>query len=166
MPFSVHAQQESSQTTVERELRMLGDRTAEVIRLLEELVAQRAEDQRLRRIQVAVLALQLRSTAITSIEERIRTLEDRAASANQRVAQLEAEIERIDKRMMDASMRKAEGRKRLEDSKSQAETQLEIATQRAWSYESQILDLQNDLNDKQQNMEALEGIVMEWLGDL
>jgi len=165
LPFSASAQQQPAQTSVERELRSLGNRTGEIVRLLEELVAQRAEDQRLRRLQVAVLALQLRSTGISSIEERIRNLEDRVATAKEQVSQIEAELERLTQRALDDSI-KPEGRRRLEASRGQMESQLELANQRAWNYERQILDLQNDLNSKRGNVEALEEIVMEGLSSL
>ena len=165
VPFTVTAQQQSSQTTVERELRSLGIRTGEVVKLLEELVAQRAEDQRLRRLQVAVLALQLRSTAISDIEGRIRTLEDQAMAANDRATQFQAEIERLDERALDDSIKEGV-RRRLENAKAQVEAQIETATHRAWTLEKKILDLQNDLSEKRRNVEALEEIVMQGLSDL
>lgn len=165
VPLTVTAQQQSSQTSVEQELRSLGLRTGEIVKLLEELVAQQAEDQGLKRLQVAVLALQLRSTAIAGIEERIRTLEDRAMDANENAARLEAEIERINERALDDSVKEG-ARNRLENSKKQIEGQLEIVSQRAWTYERQILDLQNELAGKRRNVEALEEIVTEWLNNL
>ena len=165
IPITLTAQQQPAQTTVERELRSLENRTGEIVKLLEELVVQRAEDQRLKRLQVAVLALQLRSTAIAGIEGRIRTLEDRAMDANENSARLEAEIERINERALDDSVKEG-ARNRLENSRKQIESQLEIVSQRAWTYERQILDLQNELAGKRRNLEALEGIVTEWLNNL
>jgi hypothetical protein len=164
-PITLAAQQQPTQATVESELRSLGDRTGEIVRLLKEIVAQNAEDQRLKKLQVAVLALQLRTTVITAVEDRIRTLEDRAAEANERVAQLEIEIERINQRALDDSIKEGP-RLRLQNSKKQVESQLEIASQRAWSYERQVLDLQNELTEKRRDVEALEEIVMEGLKNL
>ncbi len=165
MPTTVTAQQQSSQTTVEQELHSIGLRTGKVVKLLEELVAQRAEEQRLKRLQIAVLVLQLRSTVIAGIEDRIRTLGDRAEAEQARATQLEAEIQRVNERALDDSI-KGPMRKRLENSKNQLEDQLEIATQRAWSFEKQILNLQNELSEKRRNVEALEEIVMEGLNNL
>jgi hypothetical protein len=165
VPITLTAQQQSSQPTIERELRSLENRTGEIVSLLRELVAQSAEDQRLKRLQVAVLALQLRSTVISGIEERIRTLQDRAAEANENAARLEAEIERINQRALDDSIKEGP-RQRLQNSKKQVEMQLEIISQRAWTYEKQILDLQNELNEKKRNVEDLEEIVMEGLNNL
>ena len=164
-PLTVTAQQKSSPTSVEKDLRSLRLRTGEIVKLLEELVAQQAEDQRLKRLQVAVLALQLRSTVISGFEERIRTLEDRAAEANERAAQLEAELQRINERALDESIKEGP-RLRLQNSMTQIESQLELAKQRAWNYEKKILDLQNELNGKKRNVEALEEIVMEGLNNL
>ena len=164
-PCALTAQQQSSQTTVERELRSLEHRTGEIVRLLQELVTQRAEDQRLKRLQVAVLVLQLRSTVINDIENRIRDLEDRTASENQKVAQIEAEIQRLDQRAQDDSIKEG-ARQRLENSRNQMADQLEMASQRAWSLEKQILDLQNELTEKRRNVKSLEEIVMEGLNNL
>ncbi len=165
IPITLAAQQQSSQTTVEQELRSLENRTGEIVRLLQELVAQRAEDQRLKKLQIAVLALQLRSTVISGIENRIRTLEDRVAAEQMTVSQLEAEIRRIEDRALDDSV-KEPARRRLENSKKQMEGQLEISSQRVWSIEKQILDLQNDLAEKKRDVEELEEIVMEGLSNL
>ena len=165
VPFTVTAQQQPSQSTIDRELRSLDQRTGEIVKLLQEHVVQRAEDQRLKKLQIAVLALQLRSTAISDIEGRIRTLSDRATAANERTVQLEAEIERINERALDDSIKEG-ARERLENQKNQIESQIEIASQRAWSLEKEILDLQNELIEKRRNVEALEEIVMQGLSDL
>jgi len=151
--------------TVEEELHALSLHSGETVKLLRRLVSQRAEEQRLKRLQVAVLALQLRSNAIGDVESRIRTLEDRATEVRNATAQLEAESKRIDDLAQDDRLAE-EGRTQLQATKTQIETQIELAARRLWSLESQIVDLQNELAAMRRDVDALEEIVAEGLGDL
>jgi len=161
----VAAQQQPSAATVEDELRLLRDRTGEVVDLLRELVAQREADHQLRRLQVAVLALQLRSSAITDIEARIRTLEDRAASADEDLTRLNAEMDRI-RDVAGSDSTPAAEREHLASMEAMLESQVDMVKQRIWSLERQIIDLQNELIAKRRDADALEELVMEGLGDL
>jgi hypothetical protein len=157
------AQQPTAARTTEQELHTLATRSGEVVELLKQLVSQRDEDLQLRRLQVAILALQLRSSAISDIEARIRLLEDRAATANEELAQLDAESDRIDTIAAEESIPKEE-RSRIV-SKSMLEAQIEVVKQRVWLIESQIVDLQNELAAKRRDVDVLEETVMDGLGD-
>lgn len=159
------AAQQAAPGTIEEELHALRLQSGETVNLLRELVSQRAGELQLKRLQVAVLALQLRSTAIGDIEARIRTLEDRAASANEELTQLEAESERIDTIADSESTPQAE-RQRLSSMKTMFESQIDMIKERIWLVESQIVDLQNELAAKRRDVDALEEIVMEGLGEL
>jgi chromosome segregation ATPase len=164
VPQPVSAQQ-TIPGTVEQELHALGLHTGETVKLLRQLVSQRAEEQKLKRLQVAVLALQLRSNTIGDIEGRIRTLEDRATEVRDLTAQFEAESERIEEMAQNGAITD-EGRTQLQSSRTQIQTQIDLAVQRLWSLESQILDLRNELAAKRRDVDALEEIVMDGLGDL
>jgi chromosome segregation ATPase len=164
LPQLVAAQQVAP-GTVEEELHALGLHTGETVRLLRQLVAKRAVDQKLKRLQVAVLALQLRSNTIGEIDRRIRTLEDRATEVRDLTANFEAESRRIEEMAQNDSITD-ENRAQLQSSRTQIETQIDLAAQRLWSLESQIFDLQNELASKRRDVDALEEIVMEGLGDL
>lgn len=159
------AQQESGPSPVEDELRNLGTHVADIVNLLEDLVAQRSEDLQLRRLQVSVLALQLRSSSISDIEGRIRTLDDRATSANEELAQLDAERERIRETAELETLPEAE-REHLASMETMFEAQVDMIKQRIWQTERQIVDLQNDLAEKRRDVDILEEIVMEGLGEL
>ncbi len=158
------AQQPTAARTTEQELHTLATRSGEVVELLKQLVSQRDEDLQLRRLQVAILALQLRSSAISDIEARIRLLEDRAATANEELAQLDAESDRIDTIAAEESIPKEE-RSRIVSTKSMLEAQIEVVKQRVWLIESQIVDLQNELAAKRRDVDVLEETVMDGLGD-
>jgi chromosome segregation ATPase len=162
---TAEAQQSSNLSPVEHELQILGTQTGEIVELLKELVFQRTEEQKLKRLQVAVLALQLRSTAIGEIEARIRLLEDRAAAANEELAQLDAESQRIDTIAGSESTPEAE-REHLSSMKTMFESQIDMIKERIWLIESQIVDLQNELASKRRDVDVLEEIVMEGLSDL
>jgi predicted nucleic acid-binding Zn-ribbon protein len=157
--------QQASPGTVEEELHSLAMQTGETVKLLRQLVTQNAADQQLKRLQVAIIALQLRSVAIGEIEARIQTLEDRAASANEELAQLEAESERVGTLADRESIPEGE-RDHLSSMKTMLESQIEMIKERIWLIESKIVDLQNDLAAKRRDVDALEEIVMEGLGDL
>ena len=159
------AAQQTAPGTVEEELHALRLHTGQTVNLLRELITQGAEDQKLKRLQVAVLALQLRSTAIGEIEARIRTLEDRAAAANEELAQLDAERERVDVIAERDSTPDAE-REHLSAMKTMFESQIDMIKERVWLIKSQIVDLQNELAAKRRDVDALEEIVMEGLSDL
>lgn len=165
LPCPGAAQQLSSPPSVEDELRTLGTHVGDVVNLLEELVAQRSEDLQLRRLQVAVLALQLRSSAISDIEARIRTLEDRATSANEELTQLDAERERIQGTAELETISEAE-REHLASMETMFEAQVDMIKQRIWQIERQIVDLQNDLTEKRRDVDILEEVVIEGLGEL
>jgi hypothetical protein len=159
------AAQPTSPGTVEEELHALRLQSGETVNLLEQLVSRRAEELQLKRLQVAVLALQLRATAVGEIEARIRTLEDRAASANEELTQLEAESERIDT-IADSESTPQTEREHLSSMKTMFESQIDMIKERIWLVESQIVDLQNELAAKRRDVDALEEIVMEGLSDL
>ena len=163
-PWAATAQEHISAPSVQEELRALGVQAGEAVVLLKQLVARRGDELRLKRLQVAVLALQLRSTSIGEIEARIRTLEDRAATAREEAAQLEAEIERIDTVAGSDTTTDPE-REHLATMRTRFEVQIDMVEQRVWSIERQILDLQNELIDKRRDVEALEEIVMEGLDE-
>ena len=164
LPQTTAAQQQTAQATVEQELHTLGLRTSEAVELLRELVYQRAEEQKLKRLQVAVLALQLRSTAISDIEERIRTLEDRVVTASEELAQLDAELERINSVFGLEKTPQAQ-RERLASSRTKLESRIDVIKNRIWTYERQILDVQNELSTKRRDVSALEEVVMEGLSE-
>jgi len=159
------AAQQTIPGTVEEELHALRLHSGEAVNLLRKLVSQRAEEHRLKRLQVAVLALQLRSTAIGEIEARIRTLDDRAASANEELTQIEAESERLDT-IADRESTPQIEREHLSSMKTMFESQIDMIKERIWLIESQIVDLQNELAAKRRDVDALEEIVMEGLGEL
>lgn len=159
------AAQQTVPGTVEEELHALRLQSGETVNLLRELISQRAEDQKLKRLQVAVLALQLRSVAIGEIEARIRTLEDRAAAANEELAQLDAERERVNAITDGDSTPEAE-REHLAAMQTMFESQIDMIKDRIWLLESQIVDLQNELAAKRRDVDALEEIVMDGLSDL
>jgi hypothetical protein len=164
LSLPVEAQQ-SALGTVEEELYAIRLQSGETVSLLRELVSRRAEELQLKRLQVAVLALQLRSTTIGEIEARIRTLEDRAASANEELAQLDAESERVDTMADRDSIPQVE-REHLSSLKTMLESQIEMIKERIWLIDSQMVDLQNELAAKRRDVDTLEEIVMEGLGEL
>ncbi|MCG6947374.1 MAG: hypothetical protein LJE93_00450 [Acidobacteria bacterium] len=151
--------------TVEQELHALGLRSGEVVILLRKLVSQREQEQQLQRLQVAVLALQLRSDAIGEIEARIRTLGDRVAAAKEELAQLEAEKESVEAIANRESTPDAE-REHLSSMQTMFEAQIDMIEERIWLVERQIVDLENELAAKRRDVNALEEIVMEGLGEL
>jgi hypothetical protein len=162
---SISAQQPAAQGTTAQEIESLATRTGEVVELLRLLVAQRDEDLQLKRLQVAILALQLRSSTIGDIQDRILTLEDRTATAKEELTSLDAEIQRLETVMAGREEMPELQRQRLQASRNLIETQIDVINQRIWTYERQILDLQNDLTGKRRNVDALEEIVMEGLSE-
>lgn len=165
VPLTAQAQQSANTSSVEHELQTIGAHSSEIVDLLRELVSRRNEELKLKRLQVAVLALQLRATAIGEIEARIRTLEDRAATANEELARLVAEKEHIDTIASRESTAEAE-RENFSSMQKMFESQVDMIKERIWLIESQIVDLQNELAAKRRDEDALEEIVMEGLGDL
>jgi len=163
-PGAATAQDPPFETAVQQELHALGVRAGEAIALLDELVAQREDELSLRRLQVAVLALQLRSTSISEIESRIRTLEDRLTTAKEEAAQMEAEKERFDTLAGSDTTPESE-REQLISMTARFEAQIDLVNRRVWSIERQVLDLQNELIDKRRDVDALEEIVMEGLNE-
>ncbi len=95
-PPITQAQQVNPVNDPANELRVLGERAGQVVTLLEQLLEQRSTKIGLRRLQVAVLALQLRSNSIGDIETRVQTLQDRAGEAREYSTQLESELQRLD----------------------------------------------------------------------
>lgn len=159
------AQEGATAPDLESEIHAVGNRTDSVLALLERLVAQGDDKLRLRKLQVAILALQLQSTSIGEIESRIRTLEDRRSSANEESVQITAEIERLETLATSDTTPESE-REQLTSTKPMLEAQLDLVKRRVWSLEGQILDLQNELAEKRRDADALEDIVMEGLSDL
>jgi len=165
VPGAAIAQDPLTAPGVQEELHALGSQVGEAVVLLKQLVAQRGDELRLKRLQVAVLALQLRSTSIGEIEARIRTLEDRLAAAKEEAAQIEAEIEHLETLAGNDTMPEPE-REQLTSMTPRLEAQIDMVNNRVWSIERQILDLQNELIDKRRDVDALEEIVMEGLNGI
>lgn len=163
-PAAVTAQEPEPTRDLARELHVIGERSDQAVALLRQLVDQRATEIELRRLQVAVLALQLRSTAIADIEARVQTLQDRAGEAKEYKTQLESEIERIDD-LLAAETTQEQERPNLESSRNMVVRQIDLAQERVWSLERLVLDLENELAAKRRDVEALEEIVMESLSD-
>ena len=156
------AQNVPSTESVARELQVISERAGRAVTLLEELVGQRSEELGLRRLQVAVLVLQLRSNAIGEIEARIQTLQDRVTEAGEYSTQIESEIEHIND-VLTADTTSDEEKTQLESSRNQLDRQIELTQQRVWSLERQILDLENEIAAKRRDVDSLEEIVMEGL---
>ena len=156
--------QDAAPTEIGSELRGINEQTSRAVALLEQLLGHRSEELELRRLQVAVLALQLRSGAIGDIQERIQTLQDRASEAREFSSHLDSEQQRIDD-MMASDTITDEERTQLESSRDQVSRQIELSQQRLWTLEKQILDLENDLAAKRRDVDELEDIVMKGLSE-
>ncbi len=163
-PPMTHAQQVNPVNDPGNELRVLGEQAGQVVRLLEQLLEQRSTEIELRRLQVAVLTLQLRSNSIGDIEARVQTLQDRAGEAREYSTQLESELQRLDD-VLAAEATQEQERANLESSREMVVRQIDLAQQRTWSLERLALDLENELAAKRRDVEALEEIVMEGLSD-
>ena len=161
-PATHFAQELDPAHELSRELHLIGERTGQAVSLLQKLLDQRSTEIELRRIQVAVLALQLRSNAIAEIEARVQTLQDRAAEAREYATQLDSEIKRIDDLLAAETTQEPE-RASLESSRDMVVRQIDLAQQRTWALERQVLDLENELAAKRRDVEALEEIVMDGL---
>ncbi len=164
MVSSSMAQEPPSDTTIQRELAELRIRADEGLTLMKELISQKQEENRLKKLQVAVLALQLRSSSIGDIQKRIRTLEDRLAETKEVSAQMLAETNRIEEMISADSTADAE-RNDLRATKKQLDTQVELVNERIWELERQIIDLQNELSAKRREIDSLEATVIEGLSN-
>jgi len=157
------AQQMQSKTTVQGELAELRIKADEGLTLVRELISLKREENKLKRLQVAVVALQLRSGSITDIEKRIQTLEDRLTQTKEMSAQMQAEGLRLEE-MIGANGTTDSERDEHRTTKKRFDTQIELVTERIWELERKIIDLQNELSAKRREIDSLESIVVEGLG--
>ena len=159
---TICAQETVTMSQIGGELENLSGHSKRAVALLEQLVSQKSDELDLRRLEVAVQALQLRSGAINDLVDRILILRDRVAGFEQSSSHLESEVDRLEDAMTGDDLRDGQ-RAQLQSSRNQVERQIEISQGRIYDLERQILDHENDLAAKRRDIDALEEIVMEGL---
>lgn len=164
VPLCVQAQDPPTATSLEQEFRVLNQRAGEVIELMRQMMHQQAEEYALRRLEIAIQAVELRSQAMRVLESRIQELEDRNTQSAETVAAMKAESTRIQD-IMDDSETPEDELTNLGDIKSRIDTQTELEKSKLWNLESSILDLQNELADRQRDLDSLEEFVVSGLNE-
>jgi hypothetical protein len=155
------AQEES----VAAELQLLNRRTDEAMALLRALIEDREEELKLRKLEVAVLALQLRSTALEDLEAERRRLQERKASSDEELGRMKGEFEGIEGLLESEEISDRE-KANLQHTWSRVESEVKLIEDRIWQLDRSIVDLENEIVRKRRDVDHLEEIVTNGLSDL
>ncbi|MCP4659212.1 MAG: YbhB/YbcL family Raf kinase inhibitor-like protein [bacterium] len=148
----------ASETTLAQELTKLNQTMREITELMRTYIARQEVDMIMKRIE-------LHRRYLTPLEEELRrakstqeNVEEELERMSVIIAEMEEELERDDSDGLDP----ADGR--AQQAVDRMELHLKLQKDRRWTLEQRIIELENDLTGRRQEMEALEEIADEQLG--
>jgi chromosome segregation ATPase len=155
------AQEESAAA----ELQLLNRHTEEVMALLRTLIEDRGEELKLRKLEVAVLALQLRSGALDDLEAQRRRLQERKTSSEEELGRMRQELEGIEGLIEAEEITDGE-RSQLQGAWKRVDSEVKLIEDRVWQLDRSVVDLENDIERKRRDVDHLEELVANGLSDL
>jgi DNA repair exonuclease SbcCD ATPase subunit len=149
------------------ELASLDRSVRELVALLHDYLDGRDEELELRRIEVAIAALDLRSRSIDRLESDLQNALQRRDNIDQRKARMERQVAEFSERLLDVDQTsKPDEHANLLRAKANLEAELERLTDETWRLDQRAIDIENRILDKRRAIEHLEDMVDEALGDL
>lgn len=155
----------AQEETVAAELQLLNRHTEEVMVLLRALIEDRGEELKLRKLEIAVLALQLRSGALDDLETQRRRLQERRTSSEEELGRMRQELEGIEGLIQAEEITDGE-RSQLQGTWKRVDSEVKLIEDRVWQLDRSIVDLENDIARKRRDVDHLEELVANGLSDL
>lgn len=143
----------SQESGVEKKLSQIDASLKEIVRVLSRLDQRQEADLILRRMD-------LESRKVETLESTLRNRRNEQDGLSQEVERFQAEMERIREQIfaLDSlgSPEAAEEMAQQQDTLDQYEMMLEMTTERLWSLDQQIQELENELSGPRAQLRALE----------
>lgn len=139
----------------------------ELVEILRLHLTQLDQDIELRRIEVAIAALDLRSKAILQMEGRLHGLRGERDNAEQRQLRIQQQTAELDERLRETNQT-TDGQSHLNLGRAleRLQAERELIENTIWELDRQILDLQNQIGQERRSLDHLEEMVDEALGSL
>ncbi len=154
------------ETTIQAELQQLTQRTDEVIVLLRALLQGREAEQGLRRLEVAIAALQLKTGTLANLESRLQQLRAEKAAAEERLVRVrDEELAHIDG-MLQSEKIPDDERSQVALYRAQKVAEIERLESKIWSFDQSIIDLENSITRQRRDIDHLAAIVADGLDSL
>lgn len=149
------------------ELAAINRSILEIVEILRVHLTQRDQDLELRRIEVAIAALDLRSRGILLLEDRMHRLQDERDNAEQRRSRLQQQIAEFEERLRTTDQN-TDGQTHLNLSRAldRITAESELIESTLWDLDRQILDFQNQIGQERDSLQHLEEMVDEALETL
>ncbi len=142
----------------------LGRSMRELVELLRSWLQRTDEDLELRRLEVAIAALDIRSRAISRLETELQSIRDRRDGADQRRERMQRQIEELEDRLLEADPTGEPAiAANLRQAKARTEAEAERLDEEIWRLDQRILDLENAIVEKVRAIQHLEELVDEAL---
>ena len=163
---SAGAQSPTSDAT-EGDLADISRSIRQLVELLDDHLAQRERDFELRRVEVAIAALDLRSRAMLQMQDRLQRIQDERDTAEGRRSLLEQQVAEFEERVRTTDQT-TDGQTHLNLSRAieRLTAESELIENTIWELERQALDLQNQIARERDSLRHLEEIVDEALDSL
>lgn len=144
------AQEPRPAPTVEEQLARLNSTLARIAELLERQVEGQSLDLALKRVQFG-------SGRVETLERDLRNAEDRRSSLSDEQYRIRSRLEMMAGEFEDLSPEQLEGRRPMyEQMIGQAERELEILDARLLETEQRIIDLENELTRRRDDLRAIQ----------
>jgi hypothetical protein len=139
----------------------------ELVEILRLHLTQLDQDLELRRIEVAIAALDLRSKAILQMDGRLQRLQTERDNAEQRQLRIEQQAAEFEGRLRETNQT-TDGQAHLNLARAleRLNAETELIENTIWDLDRQILDLQNEIGQERSSLDHLEEMVDEALGSL
>ena len=136
----------------------------ELVEILRLHVTYLDQDLELRRIEVAIAALELRSKFILQMEGRLQQLQAERDNAEQHQSRIRQQTTELEDRLAETNQTtNAQSYLNLRRALERLETETELIENTIWDLDRQILDLQNQIARERSSLASLEEMVEEAL---
>lgn len=137
----------------------------QLVEILRLHLTQLDHDLELRRIEVAIAALDLRSKAVLLLEDRLQRLQGERDNAEQRQSRIRQQTAEIEDRLRETNQTTdAQSHLNLGRALERLSAESELIESTLWDLDRQMLDLQNQIARERSSLEHLEEMVDEALG--
>jgi chromosome segregation ATPase len=139
----------------------------QLVEILRLHLTQLDQDLELRRIEVAIAALDLRSRAILQKEGRLHGMRGDRDNAEQRRSRVQQQTAELEERLRDTNQT-TDGQAHLNLGRAleRLSAESEMIESTIWDLDRRILDLQNEIGQERRSLDHLEDMVDEALGSL
>jgi predicted nucleic acid-binding Zn-ribbon protein len=136
----------------------------QLVEILRIHLTQRDQDFELRRIEVAIAALDLRSSAILQMEDRLLRIQTERENADQRRSRMRQQIAEFEERLRSTNQT-TDGQTHLNlaHALERLTAESELIENTIWDLDRRILDLQNQIARERESLLHLEEMVDEAL---